>query len=170
MLLLFVVLPTCSIGAVWDCNRNKNRASALYWMELKRFLAVHLKPVTIEAVRGDMGLDTLSSRRDRAKLKWWHNLCTMKGDTCPYTCRYPRHQVWEVKPRRGRQRKMWGKRVDDIHVHVFEALLRSCWMVGNSSSESFLACVDECVSERESKAFWKGLDITKYGITKYGST
>ena len=25
--------------------------------------------------------------------------------------------------------------------------------------KSFLACVDECVSERESKAFWKGLDI-----------
>ena len=28
-----------------------------------------------------------------------------------------------------------------------------------SSSKSFLACVDECVSETESKAFWKGLDI-----------
>ena len=60
-----------------------------------------------------MGLDSLSSKRDRAKLKWWHNL---KGD------RYPRqlfNQVWEVKPRRGRQRKMWGKRVDD----KFETLL-----------------------------------------------
>ena len=22
----------------------------------------------------------LGSRQDRAKLKWWHNLCTMKGD------------------------------------------------------------------------------------------
>ena len=64
-----------------------------------------------------MGLDSLSSRRDRAKLKRWHNLCTMKGD------RYPRQlfdHVWEVKPRRGRQRKMWGKRVDD---NIFEALL-----------------------------------------------
>ena len=30
---------------------------------------------------------------------------------------------------------------------------------GNSSSKSFLTYVDECVSERESKAFWKGLDI-----------
>ena len=30
---------------------------------------------------------------------------------------------------------------------------------GNSSSKSFLACVDECVSERESKALWKGSDI-----------
>ena len=26
-------------------------------------------------------------------------------------------------------------------------------------NKSFLACVDECVSERESRAFWKGLDI-----------
>ena len=72
-----------------------------------------------------MGLDSLSSRRDRAKLKWWHNLCTMKGD------RYPRqlfHQVWEVKPRRGRQRKIWGKRVDDI----FEAL----WLDKDDLSDS----------------------------------
>ena len=29
---------------------------------------------------------------------------------------------------------------------------------GNSSSKSFLACADECASERESKEFWKGLD------------
>ena len=111
-----------------------------------------------EAVRGDMGWDSLSTTRDRAKLKWWHNLCTMKGD------RYPRQlfdQVWEVKPCRSRQRKMWGKRVDDI----FEALLLDKEELldgikeGNSSSKSFLACVDECVSETESKAFWKGLDI-----------
>ena len=30
---------------------------------------------------------------------------------------------------------------------------------GNSLSKSFLACVDECVSDRESKAFRNGLDI-----------
>ena len=110
-------------------------------------------------------MNSLSSRRDRAKLKWWHNLCTMKGD------RYPRQlfdQVWEVKPPRGRQRKMWGKRVDDI----FEALLLDKQELldgikkGNSSSKSFLACVDECVSERESKAFWKGLHI-KYMYKRF---
>ena len=54
---------------------------------------------------------------------------------------------------------MWGKRVDDI----FEALLLDKEELldgikkGNSSSKSFIACVDKCVSERESKAFWKGL-------------
>ena len=52
-------------------------------------------------------------------------------------------QVWEVKPRRGRQRKMWGKRVDDI----FEALLldkEELLEDIQNSSKSFLACVDEC--------------------------
>ena len=48
-----------------------------------------------------------------------------------------------------------GKRVDDI----FEALLLDKEELldgikkGNSSSKSFLACVDECVCERESKDF-----------------
>ena len=80
-------------------------------------------------------------------------LCTMKGD------RYLRQlfdQVWEVRPRRGRQKKMWGKRVDDALLLDKEELLDGI-KKGNSSSKSFLACVDECVSERESKAFWKGL-------------
>ena len=44
----------------------------------------------------------------------------MKGD------RYPRQlfdQVWEVRPRRGRQREMWGKRVDDNIQGIIEELL-----------------------------------------------
>ena len=106
-----------------------------------------------------MGLDSLSSRRDRAKLKWWHNVYTMKGE------RYPRQsfdQAWEVKPRRGRQRKCGVK----VYSRHYCYIKRSCWMVkkGNSSSKSFLACVDECVSER---AFWKGLDIKQSYICIY---
>ena len=117
LLLLSVVRPSIEYGsAVWDCNKNQAIAlEAIIMGGAKKLLGCSSKTCN-EAVRGDMGLDSLSSRRDRAKLKWWHNLCTMKGD------RYPRQlfdQVWEVKPRRGRQRKMWGKRVDDI----FEALL-----------------------------------------------
>ena len=34
-------------------------------------------------------------------------------------------------------------------------MVYTCIKKGNSSSKSFLACVDECVSERESKGFWK---------------
>ena len=36
-----------------------------------------------EAVRGDMGLDTLQSCRDRAKLKWWYKLATLPEDRYP---------------------------------------------------------------------------------------
>ena len=65
-----------------------------------------------EAVRGDMGIDTLRSRRDKAKLKWWYKLASMPED------RYPKQlfsQEWNIKPRRGRQRKTWGGVVDDLH-------------------------------------------------------
>ena len=80
---LSVVRPSIEYGsAVWDCN--KNQASALETIILggaKKILGCSSKTCN-EEVRGDMGLDTLSSRQDRAKLKWWHNLCTMKGDRC----------------------------------------------------------------------------------------
>ena len=52
-----------------------------------------------EAVRGDMGLESLRGRRDRAKLKWWYKLVSMPED------RYPKQlfsREWETKPRRGR--------------------------------------------------------------------
>ena len=82
LLLLSIVRPSIEYGsAVWDCN--KNQASALEAIILggaKKILGCSCKTCN-EAVRGDMSLDSLSSRRDRAKLKWWHNLCTMKGDT-----------------------------------------------------------------------------------------
>ena len=56
-----------------------------------------------EALRGDMDLDTLQSHRDRAKSKWWYKLATLHGD------RYPNqlfNQEWNIKPSRGRQRKV----------------------------------------------------------------
>ena len=36
-----------------------------------------------EAVRGDMGLDILQSRRDRAKLKWWYKVATIPENRYP---------------------------------------------------------------------------------------
>ena len=58
-----------------------------------------------------MGLDTLQSHRDREKLKWWYKLVTLPED------RYPKqlfNQEWNIKPCRGRQRKVWSRMVDDI--------------------------------------------------------
>ena len=58
-----------------------------------------------------MGLESLQGRRDKAKLKWWYKLACMEGN------RYPQklfRQVWNIKPRRGRQRKSWNRVVDDL--------------------------------------------------------
>ena len=83
-LLLSVIRPTCSIeygSEVWE--GNKSRAGSLESIILdgaKRILGCSSKTCN-EAVRGDMGLDTLQSRRDRAKLKWWDKLATLPEDT-----------------------------------------------------------------------------------------
>ena len=47
---------------------------------------------------GDLGIDTLQGRRDKAKLKWWYKLVTMPED------RFPKKlfsQDWNIKPHRG---------------------------------------------------------------------
>ena len=59
-----------------------------------------------EAVRVDMGLETLQGRRDEAKLKLWYKLASISED------KYPRRvftQVWDAKLRRGGQRKVWSR-------------------------------------------------------------
>ena len=37
-----------------------------------------------EVVRGDMGLETLQGRRDKAKLKCWYKLASMSGYRYPH--------------------------------------------------------------------------------------
>ena len=51
----------------------------------KRILGCSSKTCN-EAVRGDMGLDTLQSRRDRANLKWWYKLAILREDGHPNSC------------------------------------------------------------------------------------
>ena len=75
---------------------NKSQVNALESIILggaKRILGCSSKTCN-EAVRGDMGLETLKSRRDRAKLKWWYKLATMPED------RFPKQlfsQEWDKK-------------------------------------------------------------------------
>ena len=59
--------------------------------------------------------ETLKSRTDKAKLQWWYKLASMPVRRYP---RQPFDQEWKVKPRRGRQRKLWKKYVGGL----FEAL------------------------------------------------
>ena len=100
LLLLSVIRPSMEYGG----EGNKCQVAALESIILggaKRILGCSSKTCN-EAVRGDMGLESLRGRRDRAKLKWLYNLVSMPED------RYPKQlfsREWETKPRRGRQGK-----------------------------------------------------------------
>ena len=91
-----------------------------------------------------MGLDTLQSRRDRAKLKWWYKLTTLPED------RYPKQlftQEWNIKPHRGKQRKVRSRMVDDLFKSL--DINKSEWLEdikhGDSSLASYMACVTKGV-------------------------
>ena len=116
LLLLSVIRPSIEYGGeVWE--GNKSQVDALESIILggaKRILGCSSK-TCIEAVRGDMGIETLKSRRDRAKLKWWYKLATMPEDRSP---KQLFSQEWDQKPRRGRQRKTWGRVIGDLLVSL----------------------------------------------------
>ena len=82
LLLLSVIRPSIEYGSeVWE--GNKSQAGSLESIILdgaKRILGYSSKTCN-EAVRGDMGLDTLQSHRDRVKLKWWYKLVTLPEGT-----------------------------------------------------------------------------------------
>ena len=110
-----------------------------------------------------MGLETLKSRRDKAKLKWWYKLATMPQG-------YPKQLF------RGRQRKTWGKVIDDIFLSL--GLDKCEWLEDiereDSSLAAFKSCVEECISDREGreiedivklamyKTFGKNVEFKKY--------
>ena len=81
LLLLPVIGPTIEYGSeVWEGNKSQaGSLESITLDEAKRILGCSSKTCN-EAVRGDMGLDTLLSRRDRAKLKWWYKLATFPED------------------------------------------------------------------------------------------
>ena len=104
-----------------------------------------------EAVRGDMGLDTLRSRRNKAKLKWWHKLVSMPED------RYLKQlysQEWNIKPLRGRHRKTLGRVVDDTLCIDKEECLQKV----EGLAASFMASIEEYSSEREYKLYDEDLN------------
>ena len=82
-------------GEVWEGNKSQvDVLESTILGGAKRILGYSSKTCN-EAVRGDMGLETLKSQRDRAKLKWWYKLATMAED------RFPKQlfgQEWNIKP------------------------------------------------------------------------
>ena len=83
-----------------------------------------------------MGLETLRSRRDRANFKVKmvvQTIATMPED------RFPKQlfsQEWNIKPHRGRQRKTWGRVIDDFFV--FLGLDKAEWLEDIERGESFI--------------------------------
>ena len=144
-LLLSVIRPSMEYGSeVWE--GNKSQAGSLESIILdgaKRILGCSSK-ICNKAVKGDMGLDTLQSRRDSAKLKWWYKLATLPDD------RYPK-QLFNQEWNRGRQRKVCSRMVDDLFKSL--DIDKSEWLEdikhGDSSSVSFMACVEECTGEEK---------------------
>ena len=96
---------------------NKSQAASLESIMLggaKRVLGCSSK-TSNEAIWGDMGMEFLQGRRDKRKLSWWYKVVNMS------LSRYPKQlfqEEWNIKPRPGRQRKVWKRVVDDI----FESL------------------------------------------------
>ena len=158
LLLLAVVRPTLEYGSeVWEAN--KAQAGALESVVLggaKRILGCSSRTCN-EAVRGDMGLESLQGRRDKAKLKWWYKLACMEDDRYPHKLF---RQIWNIKPRRGRQRKSWSRVVDDLFSSL--DLDKAEWVEDiqkrKCSLKGFLSVVGESIDERESRKFKKGLD------------
>ena len=166
LLLLSVIRPSIEYGSeIWEGNKaNINALESILLKGAKKILGCSSKTCN-EAVRGDMGLETLKSHRDRAKLKWWYKLATMPDN------RYAKQlfsQEWNVKPRRGRQRKMWDRVVDDIFTSLGSN--KDEWLEvikkEESSLASFMACIDECIREREYSVFEEGLN-SKVKLTIY---
>ena len=73
-------------------------------------------------------------------------------------------QEWNVKPRRGRQRKYWCKVVD--HLFSSLGLDKAEWLEdirkGSCSLKSFLGVAGEGIDERESGKFEEGLNSKVY--------
>ena len=72
--------------------------------------------------------------------------------------RYPRKvfsQDWDAKPRRGRQRKVWSRLVDNLFGSL--DLDKAEWLdeieKGDNSLKAFLAMVEESIGEREREKF-----------------
>ena len=169
MLLLSVLCPSLEYDSeAWE--GNKSQIASLESIMLggaKRVLGCSSK-TSNEAVLGDMGLEFLKGRRvgDNRKLSWWYKVVSMP------LSRYPKQlflEEWNIKPRPGRQRKVWKRVVDDIHESL--ELDKGEWVEsiskGETSNKAFLALVDEVIKESNWCQFFKGLsNKTKLTIYK----
>ena len=82
LLLLAVVRPILEY-VVWEAKAQAAALESVVLGETKCILGCSLRTCN-EAVRGDMGWESLQGRRDKAKFKWWYKLACMEGDRYPH--------------------------------------------------------------------------------------
>ena len=88
--LVSVLRPALEYGSeVWACNKRQTASLESIQLGAAKKILGYSSNTCNEAVRGDMGLESLKARRDRCKLKWWYNL----DDE-----RLLLDNEWEVKP------------------------------------------------------------------------
>ena len=100
---------------MWEGNKSQAASLESVMLGGARRVLGCLSKTSNEAIWGDMGLEFLQGRRDKCKLSRWYNVVSMP------LCRYPKQLFigeWNIKPRPGRQRKIWKGPVDNI----FESL------------------------------------------------
>ena len=98
----FVIVCNLEYGSeVWEGNKSQAGSLENILDGVKRILGCSSKTCN-EAVRGDMGLDTLQSRRNRANLKWWYKLATLPEDRYPKYCLIRRGILNHIEEGRGK--------------------------------------------------------------------
>ena len=87
-------------------------------MDVAKWILKYFSKTCNEAVIRDMGLDVLKNRSDKGKLIWWYKLAIFPENRYLFPeNRYPKqlfNQKWNIKPRRGRHRKVWSRMVEDL--------------------------------------------------------
>ena len=75
-----VIRPSIEYGSeVWEGNKSQAGSSESIILDGAKWILGYSSNTCNMAVRGDMGLNTLQSCRDRAKLKRWYKIGTLSS-------------------------------------------------------------------------------------------
>ena len=87
-LLLSISRPSIEYGSeVWEGNKSQAVPLESITLDGVKWILGCSSKTCNEAIKGDMGLDTLQSCSNRANLKWLYKLPTLPED------RYPKHRI-----------------------------------------------------------------------------
>eukprot|EP00271_Cylindrocystis_brebissonii_P003249 TRINITY_DN1401_c0_g1_i9.p1 TRINITY_DN1401_c0_g1~~TRINITY_DN1401_c0_g1_i9.p1 ORF type:complete len:1328 (-),score=159.78 TRINITY_DN1401_c0_g1_i9:667-4650(-) len=110
-LLTRAILPTVEYaGGVWEPTKGVDEELERVQLKGAKSILQCCRTTPSVAVRGDLGLDLLRTRRDLAKLVWWHKISRMGEERFP---RMVMECTWR-KVKLGADVKSWGKVVEGL--------------------------------------------------------